>query len=1086
MGRQGMLLLAAFILLWVWGLDAARPVAAQRDLPLGFHIHRGDGAHLAAAQAAGGEFVVLVLSWEDIEPTPGYFYWEKSDAALAAAAFHGLGVVARLDRPPVWARTAEGPVPWRLDAYAAFVGRAVARYGARLDGVLLWNEPNLRLEWDDQTPDAAGYVALLAAGYGAAKAAQPDLPVVMAGLAFTRGDGSTAVNDLEFLRDVYALGGAAYFDVLAAHPYGFGAPPTAVPDVAALNFRRLELHRALMEEMGDGATPVWITEMGWRTSSPNPADAWQVVTPEEQALYTQAAWQWARDNYPWVERLALWELVAGPDLYGYALWQGAGRMTPAYDALVAAARARCGGGPCPLPGAARAGGGAVTALAADVAVRLGDIGTLHPHWVHLYRGGKAFSPRWVGEFYLSADEATTLRTLVLETMQVDQPTSWVYLNDQPVGRLLPRARLDPTSTWVTQRLAVPDGALRAGRNTVRVEVGLRNPARQYRDWRWENMQVRHLRLLTAEFSRSDGPAAWDWAPLDNPPGWGEVARVRAEAERLLWVTTNRAGGVWRAELAADGAPGPLVNRAGAAVDVVFTDVRAWRGETWATTDQGLRRLVADGWAAVETAPARYGYVLAVYDGRLWAGFEGDGVWATTDGIHWQRAGLSGLTALDLAEDAGGALWAATQFGVYRLREGRWARLPDLTSVAEDASARFVGHLYADEAGGMVVRSRDRLWRWTEGAGWRPFGPEEVAGRSYVAVGCCGVGTLVGTNEAGLWRLGDADWSREPGDWFEDVEVTHGLRAGMHTILGTTNGVFVQRDGDAAWRAVGGLAPVVTGLVVDPQRPGQWLAATPVGVFAADEGGAWTPVSPGWVVWDVATDAGGRVYAARGDGLAWSDDARKGVWGVGAGMESVTFFRTRPSPFDLFTVWAGSWGNNVGRSGDRGASLTPLHNGLETLSALDVWWHATPGQVTLATIEGLYRTDDGGATWFRLPGALAQQTIYALWQDAGGTLWAGAADGLWASVDYGVTWARQAELPPTAVVSLGALADGTLWAGTEGDGLWARRGADALWWQVGLAGRTVYALAQLDGQMALAATDGGLWRAAVHVPRSRSQ
>lgn len=93
----------------------------------------------------------------------------------------------------------------------------------------------------------------------------------------------------------------------------------------------------------------------------------------------------------------------------------------------------------------------------------------------------------------------------------------------------------------------------------------------------------------------------------------------------------------------------------------------------------------------------------------------------------------------------------------------------------------------------------------------------------------------------------------------------------------------------------------------------------------------------------------------------------------------------PHPEEEGVLWAGTWGNNVAVSSDGGATVAPLHNGLETLSALDVLWHPTPGQATIATIEGLYRTDDGGASWFKLPGPLMQQTVHSLLQTDDGVL-----------------------------------------------------------------------------------------------------
>ncbi|NEP85114.1 MAG: hypothetical protein F6K39_47700, partial [Okeania sp. SIO3B3] len=275
--------IAYWLLLYLLTACSTDAIAAPEP-DLGFHLGRGDSAHMEAAHAAGADFVVVVFSWANIEPAPNYLYWEVPDAAIRAAEFHGIKVVARLDRPPNWAMSDDDPSRWRLDAYANFVRRVVERYGDRLAGVIIWNEPNLRLEWQNHPPDPRTYVLLLQHGYEAAKSVKPDLPVLMAGLAFT-DDDTNNMNDLDYLRQVYRYGGGAYFDIMAAHPYGFGQAPTAEPSVDALNFRRMELHREIMIENGDADKPIWITEMGWRIAAPNPADAWQVVSAEQKADY---------------------------------------------------------------------------------------------------------------------------------------------------------------------------------------------------------------------------------------------------------------------------------------------------------------------------------------------------------------------------------------------------------------------------------------------------------------------------------------------------------------------------------------------------------------------------------------------------------------------------------------------------------------------------------------------------------------------------------------------------------------------------------------------------------------------------------
>ncbi len=65
----------------------------------------------------------------------------------------------------------------------------------------------------------------LKAGYQAVKGADPRAWVVSAGLALTGDDTAAAEDDREYLDAMYRAGAAPYFDVLGAHPYGFGYPP---------------------------------------------------------------------------------------------------------------------------------------------------------------------------------------------------------------------------------------------------------------------------------------------------------------------------------------------------------------------------------------------------------------------------------------------------------------------------------------------------------------------------------------------------------------------------------------------------------------------------------------------------------------------------------------------------------------------------------------------------------------------------------------------------------------------------------------------------------------------------------------------
>jgi photosystem II stability/assembly factor-like uncharacterized protein len=1073
-------------------LTGAAP-QSQLDTPLlGFHIARGDAAHLAAARAAGGGFAVKVFSWADIEPEPNYLYWERPDATLRAAKFYDVEIVARLDRPPEWALDDSSPTPWNVEAYANFVRRVTERYEDRLAGIIIWNEPNTALEWANQPPDPAAYVALLEAAYDSAKAVNPDLAVLLAGLAFTEGDG-TNLNDLTYLEQLYEAGGGTYFDILAAHAYGFGQLPADPPAPDRLNFRRLELHRQIMAANGDEDKPVWVTEAGWRTSAPNPEDSWQVVSPAEQARYSQQALAYASRNYPWLERLALWELNSGGDDYGYYLWHGPDEVSLAYQALVGSCERyhpACRTDPAVRSPDQAPAPASIPIVASDVIIRLGDRGTLHPHWVHLHRGGEDFSPDWQGDFFLTAEQSRQRYDLLLEVMQVDQPANRIALNGVELGYLDTRTRPDQTSTWVTQRFELPDGLVWPGLNTLEVAVGPRNPTHQYAFWRWENMQFRNVRLVPAR--NLIQPLIEAWLPEPSPSGWSEAIRLRPGPEDEFWLTGNRCGQLWRGDVATPGLQNEAANRP----DLLFTDVLFKDQSAVATTDQGLYwRLGPEvGWRAVVETPASYAYVVIEAGDRFYAGFGEQGVWSAAEPVGpWQPAGLAGRTVLDLAyEPISARLYAATDGGVFRQTgpDDSWQPLPPLPGEAGNPDLRFSTRLFLSRTGAPVVRALDRLWRWDDGAKeWASVGPEELdqANQLYAVLDCCEAGTIVAGRYAGLWQLDpDGEWQRlDADDTFEVVIGTDLIRIENVLYAAGMLGLFQSSDNGANWRKVEGLPSTVSDLLVDPADPSRWVAGTPAGIYRSDDGGrSWAAISPPWTVWDMAFGPEGRLFVARSGGVAWVDELGRDrvAWQESDGLDRVLFFAVKPHPTDPELLWAGTWGNDIGVSEDGGQTIESLGNGLETLSVLDLLWHPTPGQVTAATIEGLYRTDDGGESWFKLPGPLSRQTVYHLRQTDDGAILAAAADGLWATADYGATWDRVESMPVATVLRLGRLSlpDGQawLWAGTEADGLWLSADRGRTWSFGGLPGRSVYNLL-LDPQQPerlVAATDHGIFSA----------
>ncbi|MCL4877910.1 MAG: hypothetical protein KJ064_14735 [Anaerolineae bacterium] len=253
----------------------------------------------------GAATAVEYFPWAYVEREEGVYNWWHPDRIIRHAENQGIRLIARLGFIPDWARpeTANGNYmnDELAEKYAAFVGAFAERYAGRVDHIIIWNEPNLNIEWSGEPADPQRYTRLLKLAYTAAHNANPNVIVLGGALAPTNEPphGAGGWNDIDFLNELYEAGAGAYFDALAAHVYGFTSPPQADP---GLNFRRLELLREVMVEHGDLETPIFVTEGGW-----NDHPRWAyAVRPGQRIAYTLDAYAYAQENYPWLETFCLW------------------------------------------------------------------------------------------------------------------------------------------------------------------------------------------------------------------------------------------------------------------------------------------------------------------------------------------------------------------------------------------------------------------------------------------------------------------------------------------------------------------------------------------------------------------------------------------------------------------------------------------------------------------------------------------------------------------------------------------------------------------------------------------------------------
>jgi len=309
---------------------------------------------LELLRSAGIGWIRQELPWEQIEPDARGEYvdtkfggstWAKFDDIVDRANALGLNVVLRLDTSPTWARPADAldgrAPPQNYDDYFNFVEQAVTHFRGRVRAYQVWNEPNLDIEWGGQAPDPAGYARLLRGAAERIHRADPNAQVVMAALSPTLTDNQDAQNELRYLQGLYDAGARGSFDVLALQAYGLrGGPDDPRTDVTDVTFSRPRLVRDVMLRNGDGATPVWATEVGWNVNPPDLTEQkFGRVTPTLQARYTVRAFERVRADWPWMQALYVWfwkradEENRDQDWFWFRLADPDFTLQPAYYAL---------------------------------------------------------------------------------------------------------------------------------------------------------------------------------------------------------------------------------------------------------------------------------------------------------------------------------------------------------------------------------------------------------------------------------------------------------------------------------------------------------------------------------------------------------------------------------------------------------------------------------------------------------------------------------------------------------------------------------------------------------------------------------
>jgi hypothetical protein len=244
-----------------------------------------------AMKRAGVTLARINVPWSAIERTAkgsyNYSYLADIDYAVTLLSNAGIKIIMPIaDGVPYWAsadpdkRDGVWNVRWKPTYtcdYRDFCRFIADRYRSRVGHYEIWNEPNHPHFWPSG-PSAGDYLPLLRSGYRGVKSVAPEAVVISGGIS---------QNDWRYLDALYTAGGGEWCDAVATHAYPWADPAMCWRDgsgrFAGDSICGITEVRRVMLKYGDGASQLWVTELGFSTS---------VLDEATQAIFLRRALAW--------------------------------------------------------------------------------------------------------------------------------------------------------------------------------------------------------------------------------------------------------------------------------------------------------------------------------------------------------------------------------------------------------------------------------------------------------------------------------------------------------------------------------------------------------------------------------------------------------------------------------------------------------------------------------------------------------------------------------------------------------------------------------------------------------------------------
>jgi hypothetical protein len=264
--------------------------------PYGFTTIHADSPLVSVYRQLDVCWVRYQYHWSKIETSPGVYDWSQVDAAVAAMSAANIHVDFAIQYAPPWDLTqvcsANGqhflPGPAQMQTFATVLAtRYDGKHGhGYISSYEIGNE-----EYDSYYVAGMGnnqpcrsasyYGPVLKAGYQAIKAASPQALVGMFGLWW---HNEPHIQD--FMTYLFANGYGPYMDYMNFHYYHSGGDPSSSNgDDPSFNQEWQTMH-TIADHYGFGNKPIWVTEVGWPTTS-GALPGSDTVSPQTQAQYMQ-------------------------------------------------------------------------------------------------------------------------------------------------------------------------------------------------------------------------------------------------------------------------------------------------------------------------------------------------------------------------------------------------------------------------------------------------------------------------------------------------------------------------------------------------------------------------------------------------------------------------------------------------------------------------------------------------------------------------------------------------------------------------------------------------------------------------------